>query len=263
MKPYYSDDLVQLYHGDYREVLPELRTSFALVVADPPYGETSLAWDRWPDKWPALMADYGEAMWCFGSMRMFLNRFGEFEPYWNLSQDIVWEKHNGTGFAADRFRRVHEHVVHLYRGGWNTIHHETPREEATFDAKGRTRGQSTTTNRQHTGVIGTKVYEDDGTRLARSVLRYPSVRRGIHPTEKPLELLERLIRYGCPPTGAVLDPFAGSASTLVAARDLGRRSIGIEIREEQCEKAAQRLSRSVLDFSHHPAGPYTEQETTK
>lgn len=243
-EPYYADDLVTLYHGNFREVLPELNTAFYLVVADPPYGETSLDWDRWPDKWPAVMADYAEAMWSFGSMRMFLNRFGEFSPYWNLSQDLVWEKHNGTGFASDRFKRVHEHALHWYRGDWGNVYHDVPRVAATAKRGGDTRRKSSS----HTGTIESSLYVDDGTRLARSVIKAPSVRGGIHPTEKPVSVLLDLIHYGCPERGNVLDPFAGSGSTLIAACQLGRRAVGIEVREEQCEATAKRLSQGVLDF---------------
>jgi site-specific DNA-methyltransferase (adenine-specific) len=256
MEPYYADDLVQLYLGDFREVLPQLRTSFALVVADPPYEETSIVWDRWPDGWAAVMADYSEAMWCFGSMRMFLNRFREFDPYWNLSQDIVWEKNNGTGFASDRFKRVHEFALHWYRGDWGSTYRDVPRRTYVGPDK-HTRARDSRT--PHTGSIGGHVYEDDGMRLARSVIRAQSVRGGIHPTEKPVSVLEDLIHYGCPVGSAVLDPFAGSGSTLVAARNLGRRAIGIEVREDQCEATAKRLSQGVLDFTPTLAGPYTEE----
>lgn len=55
MKPYYADEAVTLYLGDFRDVLPNLIAPVDCVVADPPYGETSLAWDKWPDGWPALM----------------------------------------------------------------------------------------------------------------------------------------------------------------------------------------------------------------
>lgn len=176
-------------------------------------------------------------------MRMFLDRRDDFTG-WKLAQDVVWEKHNGTGFAADRFRRVHEIALHYYQGDWRSVHHDTPRQPAKFDAH-RSVGQVSRTSRkgtQHTGAIGSGVYEEDGFRLARSVLRSKSVRGGIHPTEKPGELLDSLIRYACPEGGLVLDPFAGSASTLYTARMLGRRAIGVEANEEYCEKAAERLS---------------------
>lgn len=101
----------------------------------------------------------------------------------------------------------------------------------------------------HTGEIGSYNYVDDGKRLMRSVIYAQSMQgKAINETEKPVGLLEPLIEYGCPPGGLVLDPFAGSASTLVAARNIGRRAIGVEKREDQCEKAAQRLAQATLDF---------------
>ena len=125
MKPYYEDEWVTLWHGDWRELIPEdFRAD--LILTDPPYGETSLDWDRWPDGWPALAARHADAMWCFGSMRMFLDRRDEFAA-WKLSQDVVWDKGRGTGPVVDRFRRVHEHVTHWYRGKWTDVHWETPR----------------------------------------------------------------------------------------------------------------------------------------
>ena len=245
-QPYYQDDTVTLYHGDCREILPTLREIFALIVADPPYGETSLEWDRWPDGWPAELLGYSNSMWCFGSMRMLLLHRTEFDD-WKFSQDIVWEKHNGSSLASDRFTRVHEFATFWYRGEWRTIYHETP---TTADATPRTVRRKALPP-QHQGARGPSVYtsQDGGPRLMRSVIYARSMHgSALNETEKPVGLLEPLITYACPPDGLILDPFAGSASSLVAARNLGRRAIGIELREEQCEKAALRLSQQPLSF---------------
>ncbi len=241
---YYQDEQVTLHLGDWRELIPADYTA-DLILTDPPYGETSLAWDRWPAGWPALAARHSRSMWCFGSMRMFLDRGADFAG-WRLSQDVVWEKHNGSSIAADRFKRVHEHALHWYRGAWSTIHHDTPRLAGGSNSKSiQTRGRT-----PHLGdQIGNTGYVDDGKRLIRSVIYQPSMQqRAINETEKPVPLLEPLITYGCPPDGTVLDLFAGSGSTLIAARNLGRKGVGYEIREEQAEKTALRLSQGVLDF---------------
>jgi len=85
----------------------------------------------------------------------------------------------------------------------------------------------------------------------RSVIFQRSMHgKAINETEKPVPLLEPLITYACPPGGLVIDLFAGSCSAAVAVRHLGegRRYVGFERREEQCEAAARRLSQGVLDF---------------
>lgn len=244
MTVYYADELVTLYQGDFRDMLPEVLAVHGepdLVVTDPPYGETSLVWDRWPHGWPGMMP--GQSMWCFGSMRMFLDHRDEFAG-WKLSQDVVWEKHNGSGFHDDRFRRIHEHALHFYRGDWSEVRHETPKVGEERRAQRIKRGDTPHIG----GGAGGGLIK--GQRLMSSVIFSPSMHgKAINETEKPAGLVENLLTYGCPPGGLVLDVFAGGCSTLVAARNSGRRAVGIELREEQCAKAVEyRLSQTVLPF---------------
>lgn len=243
--PYFADDLVTLHLGDCREILPALGLKADCVIADPPYGETSLPWDKWPDGWLTAAADVSASLWCFGSMRMFLDHAREFTlASWRLSQDVIWEKHNGSGFDADRFKRVHETAAHWYRGKWAAIHHDVPL--ATVSEKSKARFANRAAG-DHRGEIGVTRYDYDGTRMMRSVIAVRSMHgRALHPTEKPLGILEPLIAYSCPPRGMVIDPFAGSGSALEAARATGRRAIGIEADERYCELAARRLAQGVL-----------------
>lgn len=243
MDPYYHDEWVTLYRGDCREIVATL-TRVDLIVADPPYGETSLAWDRWPDGWPAAVSDVAKSMWCFGSMRMFLDRRDEF-AFWRLSQDVVWEKQQGIGLAADRFRRVHEHALHWYRGPWMEQVHETPRD----GVQGINRaGKRSAAGPAWQGGRGASVDLRDGSALLRSVLKIRNMNgRALHPTEKPVGILDPLIRYGCPPGGTVLDPFAGSGSTAEAARLSGRKAVLVEADERYCELIAKRMSQAILE----------------
>jgi site-specific DNA-methyltransferase (adenine-specific) len=256
---YYADPHTALYNADCRELLPMLTYRPDCVIADPPYGETSLAWDRWPEGWLDVVAGITSSLWCFGSMRMFLQHADEFRTAgWKYSQDtvgteaedvhVVWEKHNGSSRATDRFRRVHEHATHWYRGPWSDVHHDTPRVVAEYARHSRSGDLTRSRNgTPHNGAYAEVDWTDDGTRLVRSVILRESVRRSIHRTEKPIAVLDPLLRYACPPGGIVLDPFAGSGSTAVAARALGMKTVLIEGDEAQCELIAKRLA-STLDF---------------
>ncbi len=251
LKPYYERDGATIYHGDCREVMPGLARGVDVVVTDPPYGETSLAWDVPVHDWLALIRGLllpSGSLWCFGSLRMFMAASHEFAA-WNLAQDVIWEKQNGSGFHADRFRRVHEHVVQFYLGRWDEVYHQPVQ---TFDASRRViRRQKARPPHMGPGKLeGTRYQsEDGGPRLMRSVIAITSCHGyAQHPTQKPLGIIAPLLEYSCPPGGAVLDCFMGSGSTLVAARKMGLTGVGVDLDERCCEMAANRLAQGVLEL---------------
>ena len=230
-----------LLNADCRIALPVFG-AYDLLIVDPPYGDTSLSWDRKVRGWEAMalacLKPTG-SMWVFGSMRYFL---AEGVPQgFRLAQDIVWEKHNGSGFSADRFRRVHEHVVQFYRADspWGGVFNAV---QTTADATARTVRRKK--RPAHTGHVEASHYTsvDGGPRLRRSVVQVRSMHgRAIHPTEKPVELLDLLIRTSCPPGGRVGDPFAGSAAVGAACQQAQREYVGCEIDPAYFERGAQRL----------------------
>ncbi len=227
-----------LYLGDCRAMLSELDAD--CVVTDPPYGVTSLQWDKLVDGWLELVR--APQLWCFGSMRFFMSqRF----PGWTYSQDVIWEKHNGSNSFADRFRRVHEIAVHFYRGAWGSLY-KSP--VTTPDATARTVRRKKRPPHWGGGEIGGHHYEsqDGGPRLMGSVIYARSCHGyAVHPTQKPVDLLRPLIEYSCPPSGTVLDPFGGSFSTGVAALQSGRKFIGIEVDPERFEVGCKNLREAM------------------
>jgi len=242
-KPFYDRGGITIYHGDARKILSGLDEADC-VIADPPYGDTSLDWDIPIGGWlPKVKLSEKGSLWCFGSLRAFMKSFGEFKG-WNFSQDLVWEKHNGSNFHADRFRRVHEHVVQFYRGKWRKVYKEVV---TTPDAVKKTARRKF--RPAHMGQIerGAFLSLDGGPRLMRSVISIRSCHGyADHPTQKPVGILGPIIEYSCPKGGLVLDPFMGAGSTLCAAKELGRRAIGIEKERKYCEAAVRRLSQEVL-----------------
>lgn len=242
----------EILTGDCRETMPA-RGPFDMIIADPPYGETSLEWDKHVTGWLLLARNslkHSGSIWIFGSMRFFLTHGAEIEAAGlRYAQDVVWEKHNGSGFAADRFRRVHEHAVQFYRtdAAWSGVYNDP---QTTRDAVART-----IRRKKRPSHLGGKdevsfVSEDGGPRLMRSVIFERSCHgRAIHPTEKPVTLLETLIRTSTypPPSisgespALVADWFAGSGSAGEAAAMTGRSYIGCEIDPVMADKARDRL----------------------
>lgn len=235
--------VTRLWHGDFFALRNRIPLADVAIV-DPPYGTTSLKWDKWDSRLLPVLLDSikpNGTVWLFAPLRVLVEKASELGG-WEIVQDIVWAKHNGSGFINDRFRKTHETAVHLRRRGakWSDIYKDAL---VTLDAKPKAvRRKKRPT---HTGNIGASAYvsHDGGPRLMRSVLEVRSCHGSArHPTEKPLDLIARLIAYSCPPGGRVLDPMCGSGTTAIAARSLGRDSDIVEASDEYINVARERLA---------------------
>ena len=238
--------MIRLRQGDMRQVLQDLPAACVdLIVADPPYGQTSLVWDKvvagWTGYAKRVLKPTG-SMWVFGTLRHFMKNAAEFSG-WKLSHEVVWEKHNGTGLFRDRFRNVHETAAHFYKAEskWSDVF-----KNPLFSADATARVVRKKQRPAHwIGATGPTIYEsqDGGPRLMRSVILARSMHgSALHPTEKPQDLLDLLIRYACPVGGVVLDPFAGSGSTGLAAHAYGCEALLVEANAIYAEIIRQRIA---------------------
>jgi site-specific DNA-methyltransferase (adenine-specific) len=219
VKPYYADDYVTLYHGDCHEVGQWLALG-DVMVTDPPYG---IGWQRGNNPRRNSKPHAGivndedtkardRALELWGDERpavMFGSFYAPFPQ--GVKQVLVWRKPADSGVVGSTmgYRRDVEPVFII--GPW-------PRLNVAWSSLLQSR---------------------------RGSINAVAVATG-HPHTKPLDVIQAIIDR-CPP-GVIADPFAGSGTTLVAAKCLGRKAIGVEIEERYCEIAARRLSQDVLDF---------------
>lgn len=230
IKPYYLDDKsgIAIFNCDCREVLPTLgRVDH--VITDPPYnvrsadieleGRSAMKRDfgKWDEEWQAApfvdsltpIVRAGGSLLSFTSDRL-ISQFRETNG-WKPRGTLVWVKDNPAPHPRPAYVQATEFVVWLQREGaaavWN--------------------GNGYTLN-----VLRASVCAGD--------------ERTEHPTQKPLNLITELIQRHTNTDDLILDPFMGSGTTLRAAKDLGRRAIGIELEEKYCEIAALRLAQEVL-----------------
>ena len=243
MKAYFSNALATIIHGDCRDHLDRIKGN--CLIADPPYSQTRFKWDKWPEGWLELARLCAPTLWIFLPVRVLLEKAAEFEPL-VLAQDLIWEKQNGTSLHNDRFRRVHENLYHFYSRDlkWKEVFHQAV---YTMDAqRRRIQRQNKPAHWGQLSKPGFHEVAEGGPRHVRSVIYAKnSHRKSLHPTEKPIFILDYLVRYSCPTGGTVVDCFGGSGSTAVAASRLNIRSITIEADEQYCEVAAKRLSQEL------------------
>ena len=220
--PYYQDEFVTLFHGDCLEVTEWL--SADVLVTDPPYG--------------VAVSQYG----------MDNNRKKRREQ---VARDVI--KNDNDTQVRDEALGLWGQRPAIVFGSWRQPRPENIRQRLIWHKLKSSPGISNApwySADEEIYVIGQgfvgkpeqTVYQTNEARMGPHGL---PAQIG-HPTPKPVGLMERLISK-CP-DGVIADPFAGSGATLLAARNLGRKVIGVELEEKYCELIANRLSQQTFQF---------------
>ena len=240
MTPYYDDGTCVIYHGDALEMMSDLAAeSCGILVTDPPYSSGTRQatdrkasgipkrgekWSRAGITWDTSFSAFGLSTYLnhlFRDARRVLRRAAHIYAFIDWRQyPLMVQTSEAAGLMQNNLI-VWDKGVYALGTNWRSQH-----ELIAFASNGPA--------------------EELAGHDIGNVLRCQRVSGGDHPTEKPLEIVAPLMRYGS--AGIVLDPFEGSGTTLVAAKQMGRKAIGIEIEERYCEIAAKRLAQEVLDF---------------
>lgn len=215
-EPYYADDSVTLYHGDCLEIDAWLAAD--VLVTDPPYGS------RFTENNP--MGGYGRRQ-NHGDGRTSFTIANDDDPEVRDCALAAWGNRPAAVFASPRLNPPP--IEWANRIVWDK----------------KTPGLGGTLRYVHEDIYLTAGWGRVGTGFSILSVNNPRDNFG-HVHHKPEPLLAQVI--GGAPEGVIADPFAGTGSTLVAAKRLGRRAIGVELEERYCEVIAKRLAQGVLDF---------------
>lgn len=242
IEPVYDVGGITLYHGRCEDIMPMLPQLVDAVMADLPYATTRNDWDRLIDPkilWHCYRSLCGprSPVLLFGSGMFSAEMMVSNRAAWKYN--LVWDKQAVTGFlnAKRQPLRAHEDILVFYK--------QQPHYDPQMVFTGRSshsRGSRVERTVNHYGQhANTPVVEQDGYQHPRSILTFKRPKSGKHPTQKPIELMEWMVRSYTAPGELILDNVCGSATTLVAARNCGRRAIGIEAHEAYIEEAIRRL----------------------
>ena len=246
-----EDMTTRLMKGDCLERMEEIESgSVDMVLADPPYGTTACKWDSvipFPEMWERLnkLIKPNGAIVLFGS-----------EPFSsalrmsnikNYKYDWVWEKSKGAGFlnAKNAPLKYHENILVFSLG--KTANNNKNRMEYNPQGLVNEKRLRTYSEKDSNTVIGTRPsrkktnYIQEKKGYPKTILKFNSLLKQIHPTQKPVALMEYLIKTYTNEGETVLDFTMGSGTTGVAAKNLGRKFIGIELDPEYFKIAEDRI----------------------
>lgn len=231
MNPYYGDEWTKIYLGDCCEILPSLNIKADFVLTDPPYDQDnhgggvsdmaqrklnkayidfisgSFSMEQTFNHIARINNPINSVIFCSNKQVSTMMRYWEDKGF--SATLLVWDKINPIPFGNGKYISNIEFMVYI-------------------------RGTNST-------------YNNIGYNEQLKTFRYgvPSAKQRLHPTEKPITLLERLIRIHSNENDLIIDPFLGSGTTCLASKNLSRQSVGIEVEEKYCEIAAKRCSQDI------------------
>lgn len=239
--------VARLMQGDCLERMGEIESgSVDMVLCDLPYGTTQNKWDSIIPL-DELWSEYDRV--CRGPVILFAQTpFDKILGVSNIKKlkyEWIWRKENATGFLNAKLAPMknHENILVFYSQKPNY----QPQMRQGFRPYKRKQGRPSS----NYGLVNPEhVTESDGSRFPVTVLDFvrDRDRDRVHPTQKPVALLEYLIRTYTNEGETVLDNTMGSGSTGVAAMNTGRKFIGIERDETYFRIAEERIEKAKLDL---------------
>jgi site-specific DNA-methyltransferase (adenine-specific) len=228
LTPYYSHAGITIYHGDCREVLPQLQQSADVLLTDPPYGIGYKYTDAYTDG----SSDYAAWMWpTIELAERCLHEHGVVAVFQSAKYCREWKEWFPREYRLLAIPKVFVQMNPALIT-WATDY------VLFWTLPGAPKGKQ-----EWQPMPARDWFVSHETAIPRSGPERD------HPCPRPLDMMTYLVSVFAEPGALILDPFMGSGTTLRAAKNLGRKAIGIEIEERYCEIAAKRLSQEVLDFS--------------
>ena len=243
--------MIQLYNGDCLEVMDKLIAEgikVDAIICDPPYGTTACKWDS------VIPLD---KMW--KKLNLLIKKdgaiaiFGQ-EPFSTLVRssnikkfkyDWLWEKENGSNFATVKYQPFKVHEIISIFGDFPLSYTKSGRKNYNPQFS---KGEPYTVNRKaiqreqmNVGLNKETTLKNEGIRYPKSIIKFNTVRGGLHKTQKPIKLMEYLIKTYTNEGDTVLDFTMGSGTTGIASINTNRNFIGIELDETYFNIAKERI----------------------
>lgn len=232
--------IINLYQGNCLEIMGNIpEKSIDMILCDLPYGTTRNKWDS-PLPLDELWRQYGRVIKDNGAILLFAQTpFDKVLGNSNLKMlryEWIWEKDNATGWlnAKKAPMKLHENVLVFYRKRPTY----NPQMREGFTPYINKRGALASTNYGKYGVTTTV---SNGERYPVDILRFKRDKDKIHPTQKPVALLEYFVKTYTNIGDTVLDNCMGCGSTGIACKNTNRNFIGIELDQNYFDKAKQRI----------------------